>query len=75
MKKFKAPMGRQVAVVLCLLLLMVGAVGLAQEATSSPSAQQQQTLGPWATAAFVWVILVLAMAFVIGMGWLSRSRR
>ena len=34
-----------------------------------------QPLGPWATMAFVWIILLLAMAFVIAMGWLSRSRR
>jgi hypothetical protein len=45
--------------------------------TTPPPAQEQvgQPLGFWATAAFVWVILLLAMVFVIAMGWLSRSRR
>ena len=52
---------------------------LAQDNTTSvpqPSEDQlEQPLGFWATAVFVWVILLLAMAFVIAMGWLSRSRR
>ena len=53
---------------------------LAQTETEAPAPQPspgplQEALGFWATAAFVWVILFLAMAFVIAMAWLSRSRR
>jgi len=63
---------------LCLFTLINSYGGIAQDETTMPppqSDQLEQPLGFWASAAFVWVILILAMAFVIAMGWLSRSRR
>lgn len=35
----------------------------------------QEPLSPWATAVFVWLVLFVVMAFIIGLAWLSRSRR
>lgn len=60
--------------VLVTWLVLPSGHGLAQVGGATAS-QAGEPLGPWATAAFVWVILVLVLAFVVAMGWLSRSRR
>lgn len=54
-----------------------GELALAQAEAQAPPTQSQtgEALGPWATAAFVWLVLILAMGFVVAMGWFSRSRR
>ena len=66
--------------ILCLMALVSSQVSFVFAQTDTPmpqssQSQLQEPLGFWATAVFVWVILLLAMAFVIAMGWLSRSRR
>lgn len=48
---------------------------LARAQADAAQAQTGDAMGQWATAAFVWLILILAMGFVVAMGWLSRSRR
>jgi hypothetical protein len=60
------------------LMIAQGGWALAQEEAAEAAAAQVQPgepLGAWATAAFIWLVLFLAMAFVVAMGWLSRSRR
>lgn len=68
--------------ILCLFALLSSQASfvLAQSDTEAPATQSsqgqlQEPLGFWATAVFVWVILLMALAFVIAMAWLSRSRR
>jgi len=70
-------MGRiaQVCSVLLLLMLTVAQGGFSQEEAGPSGDWLSQPLGAWATAAFIWLVLFLAMAFVVAMGWLGRSRR
>ena len=35
----------------------------------------QEPLSPWATAVFVWLVLFVVMAFMVGVAWLTRPRR
>ncbi len=72
---------RSCAVVLTLgmlMLLISGIGGLAQEGGTSPPAPADQlfeSLSPWALAVFVWLVLFLAMAFIVAVALLSRPRR
>ena len=61
------------------MLLGAAPAGWAQDggASQTPSLWEklQEPLSPWATAVFVWLVLFVVMAFIIGLAWLSRSRR
>lgn len=64
------------AFVLCWVVLLVGLwAGVFAQEEASAAGKLQEPLGPWATTAFVGLVLFLAMAFVVAIGWLSRSRR
>jgi len=63
------------ALVLLVVLLLGQWVGALAQEEASPAGKLQEPLGPWATTAFVGLVLFLAMAFVVAIGWLSRSRR
>lgn len=61
-----------------LVLLGSGLGALAQGESAPPPAtdgQLFQPLSPWAMAVFVWLVLFLAMAFIVAVAVLSRSRR
>jgi hypothetical protein len=57
--------------------LAAGGIALAQGDASAVvvADKAQEPLTPWALAVFIWLILFLTMAFVIAIGWLTRSRR
>ena len=63
------------------MLLGTAPAGWAQDGdggAAQPSSlweKLQEPLSPWATAVFVWLVLFVVMAFIIGLAWLSRSRR
>jgi len=61
--------------VLLVALLLVQWGGAWAQEEASPTGKLQEPLGPWATTAFVGLVLFLAMAFVVAIGWLSRLRR
>ncbi len=60
------------------LSFAAGGIVLAQGDASVAAAlnsKAQEPLTPWALAVFIWLIIFLTMAFVIAIGWLTRSRR
>lgn len=73
---------RGLASVLGLGLWVLGAAlpAWAQDGDKAPAAgalleKFQEPLSPWATAVFLWLVLFVVMAFMVGVAWLTRPRR
>jgi len=71
---------RTLALGLGLWVLGTISPGWAQEGDKAPAAgalweKLQEPLSPWATAVFVWLVLFVVMAFMVGVAWLTRPRR
>lgn len=79
----RAPMLGLVLVFVFLGLVGIGSVpfGWAQEGSAKTSTaltlweRLQEPLSPWATAVFVWLVLFVVMAFLVGLAGLTRPRR